>query len=66
MHGLKQLIQSPALVPCSTSTLIDHIFTSAPSRVSQKDVNNVGVSDQQLIFCKYLNFRSLKNFAADY
>ena len=79
MHGLKQLIQSPTRVTCSTSTLIDHILTSAPSRVSQKGVINVGVSDHQLIFCtknisriktggahKYLNFRSLKNYTTDY
>ena len=51
MHGLKQLIQSPTRVTCSTSTLIDHILTSASSRVSQKGVINVGVSDHQLIFC---------------
>ena len=79
MHGLKQLIQSPNRVTCSNSTLIDHILTSAPSRVSQKRVINVGVSNYQLIFCKskmsrnktggahkYLNFRSLKNYTADY
>ena len=48
MHGLKQLTQSLTRVTCSTSTLIDHILTSAPSRVSQKDH---GVSDQVLIFC---------------
>ena len=79
MHGLKQLIQSPTRVTCSTSTLIDHILTSAPSRVSQKGVIKVGVSDDQLIFStrkisriktggvhKYLNFHSLKNFTADY
>ena len=77
MHGLKQLIQSPTCVTCSTSTLID-ILTSAPSRVSQKGVINVGVSDHQLILCtrkniiktggahKYLNFSSLKNYTADY
>ena len=72
MHGLKQLIQSPTCVTCSTSTLID-ILTSAPSRVSQKGEINVGMSDHQLIFCtrkiskiktggdhKYLNFRSVK------
>ena len=79
MHGLKQLIQSLTRVTCSLSTLIDHILTSAPSRVSQKGVIDVGVSDHQLIFCtrkisriktgsthKYLNFRSLKNYTADY
>ena len=66
-------------ITCSTSTLIDHILTSAPSRVSQKGVINVDVSDHQLIFCtrkisriktggahKYLNLRSLKNYTADY
>ena len=51
MRGLKQLIQSRTRVTCSTSTLIDHILTSASSRVSQKGVINVGVSDHQLIFC---------------
>ena len=35
LHGLKQLIQSPIRVTCSTSTLTDHILTRAPSRVSQ-------------------------------
>ena len=70
MHGLKQLIQSPTRVIYSTSTLIDHISTM---------IINVGVSDHQLILCirkiskiktggdrKYLNFRSLKNYTADY
>ena len=79
MHGLKQLIQSPTRVTCSTSTLIDHILTSAPLRVSQKGVISVGVSDDQLIFCtrkisriktcgthKYLNFHSLKNYTTGY
>ena len=51
MHGLKQLTQSPTRVTYSTSTLIDHILTSAPSRVSQKVVINIGVSDHVLIFC---------------
>ena len=79
IYGLKQLIQSPTRVTCSTSTLTDHILTSAPSRVSQKGLINVGVSHHQLIFCtrkisriktggayKYLNFHSLKNDTADY
>ena len=33
-HGLKQLIKSPTRVNCSTSTLIDHILPSFPSRGS--------------------------------
>ena len=36
MHGFRQLTQSPTCVICSTSTLIDHILTSVPSRVSKK------------------------------
>ena len=53
MHGLKQLIQCPNQVTCSFSTLTDHILASFPSRVSQKGVINVGLSDHQLIFCKW-------------
>ena len=76
MHGLKQLIKSPTRVTFSTSTLIDHILASFPSRISQEGVIAVGISDHQLIFCtrkisrsktggihKYLNFRSFKNYA---
>ena len=79
IQGLKQIIQSLARVTCSTLTLIDHNLASAPSRVSRNGVINEGVSDRQLIFCtrkisrsktggvhKYLNFRSLKNYTADY
>ena len=79
MYGLKQLIQSATFVTCSTSTLLDHILTSASLRVSQKGVISVGVPDHQLIFCtrkvsriktggvhKYLNFCSLKNYTTYY
>ena len=38
MHGLKQLIKSSTRVTCSTSTLIDHILASFPSRVSDRDI----------------------------
>ena len=78
MHGFKQLIQCPTRVTCSTSTLVDHILASSPSRVSQKGVINVSLSDHQFIFCtrkvskcktggvlQYINFRSLKNYRAD-
>ena len=51
MRSLKLLIKSPNRVTCSTSTLIDHILASFPSRVSQKGVIDVGISDHQLIIC---------------
>ena len=76
---LKATIQSPTRVTCSTLILTDHILTSVPSRVSQKGVINVGMSDHQLIFCtrkisriktggahKYLHFRLLKNYTVYY
>ena len=79
MHGLKQLIQSLTRVTCSTSTFIDYILTNAPSRLFQKGVINVDISDHQLILYtrkisrirtggahKYLNFHSLKNYTIDY
>ena len=79
MHRLKQLIQCPTRVTCSTSTLIDHILASFSSRVSQKGVINIRFSDHQLIFCtrriskfktgcvnKYINYRLLKNYRDDY
>ena len=73
-HDLKQLIQCAPRVTCSTLTRIDNILASFPSRVSQKGVINVGLSDHRLIFYtrktskfktggiyKYINVRSLKN-----
>ena len=51
MYDLKQLIQSPTSVICSTSTLIHHILASFPSSVSQKGVIDIGISNHQLIFC---------------
>ena len=57
------------------SILIDDILESFPSRVYQKGVIGLGISDHQLIFCtrnisrlktggihKYLNFRSFKEY----
>ena len=73
MHGLKQLIQYPTRVTCSVWTLTDHILSRILSRISQKGVINVGLSNHQLFFIrkvskfktggvhKYINFRSLEN-----
>ena len=51
MHSLKQLIQFPTRVMCSTSTLTDQVLASFPLRAFQKGVIKVGLSDHQLIFC---------------
>ena len=34
MFGLKQLIEVPTRVTCSSSTIIDHLLASFPNRVS--------------------------------
>ena len=77
LYGLKQLIKSPTRVTCSTSSLIDHILTTFPERVSQQGIIDVGLSDHQLIYCtrkfsrtklgthKQIKFRSLKNYTAE-
>ena len=61
MHNLQQLLQCPARVTCHTSTLTNQILASFPSRVSQKGVINVGLSDHQLIFVqkKFLNLKQV-------
>ena len=49
--GLEQLIKSPTWVTCSASSSIDHILTTFPRRVSQQGIIDVGLSDDQLIYC---------------
>ena len=37
MFGLKQLIESPTRITCSSSSIIDCILASFPDRVTQQD-----------------------------
>ena len=77
MFGLKQLIESPTRITCSSSSIIDHILASFPDRVTQQGILNVGLSDHQLIYCtrkitrikrgghKQIKFCSFKNYTID-
>ena len=77
LYGLEQLIKSPTRVTCSTSSLIDHILTTFPERVSQQGIIDVELSNHQLIYCtrklsptkvethEQITFRSLENYAAE-
>ena len=77
MFGLKQLIEVPTRVTCSSSTIIDHILASFPNRVPQQGVIDVGLSDHQIIYCtrkisrikrgthKKIRCLLLKNYSAD-
>ena len=75
LFSVKQLIFCPTRISCSSSTIIDHILTSHPDRVSQKGVIDIAISDHQFIFStrktlktktgshKQISFRSLKYYS---
>ena len=77
VFGLKQLIESPTRITCSSSSIINHVLASFPDRVTQPGILNVGLSDHQLINCtrkitrikigghKQIKFRSFKNYTID-
>ena len=73
--GFTQLIHEPTRVTNSTSTLIDHIYTSNEENISEAHVAQLGVSDHYAIFCnrkidcilkrnshKSIKYRSFKSF----
>ena len=51
LYSLEKLIKFPTWAACSTSSLIEHILTTFPERVSQQGIIDVGLSDHQLIYC---------------
>ena len=77
LFGLKQLIKCPTRVTCNRSSILEHILTSFPDRVSQSGIIDIGISDHQLIYCtrktariksychKQITFRSLKNYSPE-
>ena len=77
MFGIKQLIESPTRITCSSSSIINHILTSFSDKVTQRGILNVGLSNHQIIYCtrkitkikrgghKKITLRSLKNYTVD-
>ena len=73
MFGLNQLNESPTRITWSNSSIIDQILLSFPDRLTQPEILNVGLFDQQLIHCtkkfnrikrgghKQIKFSSFKN-----
>ena len=47
-HSLEQMITRPT---DQTATLIDHILTNSPDKVSQSGIIDLGLSDHYLIYC---------------
>ena len=72
-YSLELLIKHATGRTCSSSTLIDHIFTNSSKKISQSGVIDIGISDHQLICFtrklhmiksnthKQIKIRSLKN-----
>ena len=79
MLGLQQLITSATRVTKSSSTLIDHIYTSDTSRVLKSCVLQVSLSDHYAVCCNWalkidkcnknqhtsIHYRSFKRFNQD-
>ena len=50
IFGLKQLLEIPTRITCSSSSIIGHILASFSDRVTQRGILNVRLSDHQLIY----------------
>ena len=48
---MEQIITRPTQVADQTATLIDHIVTNSPDKVSQSNVIGLGLSNHDLIYC---------------
>ena len=74
---LKQFIEIPTKITCSSSSIINRILASFPNRVTQRGMLKVGLSDHQQIYCtrkinrikgggpKQIKLRSFKNYTID-
>ena len=75
--SLEQIIARSTRVTDQTATLIDHILTNSPDKVSQSGVIDLGLSDHDLIYCtrktslpkshkhNEIFVRSLKRYSAE-
>ena len=74
IFGLKQFIEIPTRIICSSSCIIDNIVASFPDRVTKRKILNGRLSDHQLTYCtrkftkikrgghKQIKFRSFENY----
>ena len=74
LHQLTQLIDEATRVTMTTTSLIDHIVTNTPEKISDSGVIHTGISDHSLVFEirkmfviikkqeNTLEIRNLKNF----
>ena len=50
LYQLSQLIDEPTRITMTTSSLIDHIITNTPEKISHSGVIHTGISDHSLVF----------------
>ena len=50
LYQLTQLIDEPTRIIATTSSLIDHIITNTPEKISHSGVVHTGISDHSLVF----------------
>ena len=74
LYQLSQLIKEVTLVTMTTSSLIDHIVTNTPKKISDSGVIHTGISDHSLVFTirkihiskkqdeNIVEIRNMKNF----
>ena len=74
---LKQLIEIPTRITCSSSSIINRILAFFPDRVTRRGMLKVGLSDHQQIYCtrkisrikvggpKQIKLPSFKNYIID-
>ena len=75
--SLSQLIQSTTRITINSSTLLDHVLTNTPEKITHKGTHDTSISDHQIIFCtrksqkykpnchNYIQFRSFRNYTVD-
>ena len=74
LYQLSQLIDEPTRITMTTSSLIDHIITNTPEKISHSGVIHTGISDHSLVFAirkiriiqtkekNTIEVRNMKNF----
>ena len=73
LYQLSQLMDKPIRVTMTTSSLIDHIVTNTPEKISDSGVIHTGISDHSLVFAirkiyvvkkdeHSIEIRNIKNF----
>ena len=73
MYQLSQVLDKPTRITMTTSSLIDHIVTNTPEKISYSGVIHTGISDHSLVFAirkisvvkkheHSIEIRNMKNF----